>query len=157
MRWIRRRLTYANVAASAAFFLALGGGAYAVAAPSFVGDHGSVSVCVQPNQEMSAAVAGTDCPAGWVPLAVNQKGQRGKRGRRGRTGRKGDTGTTGLQGLTGATGAIGATGLIGPQGPKGATGASGPQGPAGPQGNTGATGATGRGAAWPSRSGDWGG
>jgi hypothetical protein len=63
MRRVSRCLSYPNVMASIALFLALTGGAYAVTGNPFVGKHGVVSVCVQPNNEMSVAAPGTK----WSP------------------------------------------------------------------------------------------
>jgi len=129
---IRRRLSYANVAATVALFLALSGGAYAVADSPFVGPNGVVSVCVQAvSDELQAVSPGTKCPNGEIALTLNQKGKPGKRGPRGARG------ATGPQGPHGATGPAGPQGVAGPAGPQGATGPAGPQGatgPAGPQG-----------------------
>jgi len=105
MRWIRRRMTYANIAASCAVFLALGGGAYAVGDPSSVADNGSVPVCGQLSQEISAAVMGTGCPSGGVAMTRNQNSHAGQPGRRGRTGAKSGTDPTGVAGAAGAAGA----------------------------------------------------
>src|SRR5690242_19716461 len=104
MRWISRRLSYANVVASVALFLALSGAAYAVAGNPFVGRHGIISACVESeggSHELSLVRPGASCPSGATALTLNQKGERGKQGRRGATGvhgLKGDTGATGLQG-----------------------------------------------------------
>ena len=144
MRWGSRRLSYASVAASIALFLALGGGAYAVAGNPFVANNGSITACIQPvNDELKALPTGSKCPTGYVALTLNQKGERGKRGPRGATGPHGPRGLTGAIGATGATGPTGPTGPAGPQGPKGDTGAAGATGPQGPRGLTGAIGATG--------------
>ena len=119
--------------ASAAFFLALTGGAYAVAGNPFVARSGAISVCVQPgDNELHAVRPGTQCPSGDVALRLNQKGLRGRAGRRGATG------------LQGAAGAIGASGPQGTKGDTGAAGATGPPGPQGAKGDTGAAGARGR-------------
>jgi hypothetical protein len=153
MGWIRRRLTYANVLASAAFFFALTGGAYAMVGNPFVAKDGSVTVCAQSrSDELTALPPGAKCATGYVTVRLNQKGQRGARGPRGATGATGATGLTGPKGDTGATGPQGPkgdTGATGPQGSKGDTGATGPQGPkgdtgaTGPQGPKGDTGMTG--------------
>ena len=47
MRRIHRHVTYGNVVATFALFLALGGSAYAVAGNPFVGRDGSISGCVK--------------------------------------------------------------------------------------------------------------
>jgi hypothetical protein len=121
--WIRRNLSYANIVASLALFIALGGGAYAFVGNPFVGRGGAISVCVQRiTHELQAVRPGTSCPNGDVTLKLNQKGQHGPAGTRG---------ATGHQGLPGATGPVG------PQGAKGSTGGAGPAGPRGPQGPAG--------------------
>ncbi|MGB0094847.1 MAG: hypothetical protein WBP81_20225, partial [Solirubrobacteraceae bacterium] len=144
MRWIRRHLSYANVTASVALFLALGGGAYAVASNPFVGRNGVIVGCVRRSDEaLRVVTVGATCPTGSVKVAFNEKGQRGTRGP---IGSRGAAGPQGLKGDTGAPGAQGTTGPAGPQGPKGDTGTTGAQGltgPAGPQGPKGDTGATG--------------
>jgi hypothetical protein len=100
--FLRRHLTYANVVASLALFLALGG----------------------------AAFAATQLPRNSVgtgqlkPEAVTA----GKIAKRTRNQLKGATGPAGAQGPTGKTGAKGATGARGATGPKGDTGARGPAG-----------------------------
>jgi hypothetical protein len=114
MRRIGRHITYANVTASLALFIALGGGAYAVAGNPFVGRKGKVSVCVQEGDRTLRAVKpGAKCAAGEVALTLNQRGKRGKRG---------------LPGAIGATGAAGAAGARGLQGPAGAAGTPGADG-----------------------------
>jgi hypothetical protein len=115
MRWISRRLSYANVVASTALFLALSGSAYAVVGNPFVGRHGAISACVVSEgggHELQVVRPGARCPRGSTSLTLNQKGERGP------------VGATGRGGATGATGPQGATGATGPQGPPGPTGAS---------------------------------
>jgi len=136
---IRRHLSYANVAATVALFLALSGGAYAVAENPLVGRNGAISVCVQAaDQELQAVRPGTKCPVGDVALTLNQNGRPGKhgqRGARGPTGPQGPQGPQGPKGSTGPTGPQGPTGNTGPTGPQGATGSRGPAGPQGVAGN----------------------
>ncbi len=105
MRAIRQRLTYANVIATLALFLALGG----------------------------AAVAATQLPRNSVgtgqlkPEAVTA-GKIAKKARKKLQGNTGPAGPQGPQGKTGKTGPKGATGAKGAQGvpgPKGATGDTG--------------------------------
>jgi hypothetical protein len=106
--FLRRHLTYANVVASLALFLALGG----------------------------AAFAATQLPRNSVgtgqlkPEAVTA----GKIAKKTRSQLKGDRGATGSQGATGKQGPKGATGARGATGPKGDTGARGPAGAAGADG-----------------------
>jgi|HubBroStandDraft_6_1064221.scaffolds.fasta_scaffold09947_1 hypothetical protein len=95
MRWIRRRLSYANIVASIALFLALGGGAYAIAGNRFVGPNGVVKMCIQSaNHVPLVASPGVACPAGSTPLALSQRGKRGPRGARGPKGKTGPAATT---------------------------------------------------------------
>ena len=127
MRRIRRHLSYANIVASIALFLAMTGGAYAVVGNPFVGANGAISVCIQRSNHLLRVVTpGRKCPNHGIPLTVNQKGQPARRDR--------TAGTHGATGLQGPTGNVGATG---PQGDIGATGAQGPAGPTGPQGPAG--------------------
>jgi hypothetical protein len=97
MRPLRQRLTYANVLATAALFLALGGSA--VAASHYV---------ITSKKQIS-------------PKVLKQL-----RGARGATGARGSIGPSGPTGQTGATGATGAGGPIGPMGPMGPKGDPGP-------------------------------
>lgn len=102
MDFLRRHLTYANVAASLALFLALGGAAYAATQLP----KNSVGTRQLRNGSVTAAkIAG--------------RTRRQLRGSRGPAGPQGPQGKTGKQGPKGATGARGAQG---PQGPSGADG-----------------------------------
>lgn len=93
MRWVRRRLSYANIVASIALFLALGGGAYAVVGNRFVGRTGAIKMCIQSASHVPLVVLpGAACPAGSTSLTLNQLGRRGRRGPRGAQGPKGKTG-----------------------------------------------------------------
>ncbi|HTQ69380.1 MAG TPA: hypothetical protein VMI13_11880 [Solirubrobacteraceae bacterium] len=97
------RVSYANVMATVAVFIALGGGAYA-ASSSFVGSTGTISGCVAKKGGAFRVVkSGKKCPHGSVALAFNQKGPQG------------------LPGAPGATGGVGATGPAGPEGISGQT------------------------------------
>lgn len=102
MRVIRQHLTYANVIASVALFLALGG----------------------------AAVAATQLPRNSVGTQQLKSGAVtiGKIARKARKQLHGRRGLQGLQGKTGKTGKTGARGPRGATGAKGSTGARGPRG-----------------------------
>jgi hypothetical protein len=92
MSRVRQRLSYANVVASIALFVALGGGAYAAVGNPFVSRKGVVRMCVQSANRVPVVVSPSDaCPAGSTRLSLNQKGQRGRRGPRGRQGKPGST------------------------------------------------------------------
>jgi Collagen triple helix repeat (20 copies) len=116
-RRFRVRATYANVASTAALFIALGGGAYAATGGQFVGPGGVIHGCV-PKTGGSLAVVrnGKKCPNGKVSLPFNQ---------------------------TGATGLPGSQGVAGPEGPQGSKGPQGIQGIQGIQGLKGDTGSPG--------------
>jgi hypothetical protein len=93
MRFVRQRLTYANVLATVALFLVLGGSA--VAAGHYV---------ITAKKQISPKVL---------------KALRGAKGAKGARGPMGSSGPTGQTGATGATGANGPIGPMGPMGPKG--------------------------------------
>jgi hypothetical protein len=112
LRRLSGRFTYANVVASLALFLALGGGAYAaVRLPS-----NSVGT----NQIKKAAVTQSKI----APSALKFL--------KGATGPKGDAGISGVPGAQGAQGPKGDAGVPGAQGAQGPKGDQGAQGPAGP-------------------------
>lgn len=106
---IRRHLSYANVTASVAVFIALGGGAYAA---SLTGSGGVISACAPKNGGSLVVVKpGKKCPKKDVSLPIDQKGQAGPNGKNGSDGKDGATGPAG------STGPVGLTGSTGPQGP----------------------------------------
>jgi hypothetical protein len=73
---LRSRLTYANVMATIAVFLALGGGAYA--AKSLVGSDGQINGCVGKRTGVARVVKpGKRCRHGETRLAWNQRGRNG--------------------------------------------------------------------------------
>jgi hypothetical protein len=105
MNFLRRHLTYANVAASLALFLALGGAAYAASTLP----KGSVGTSQLRNGAVTAAkiakktrqqLQGNRGPAG----ATGPEGKTGKVGPKGATGAKGATGTKGDTGTAGTNG-----------------------------------------------------
>jgi hypothetical protein len=164
MQRIRARLTYANVMATVAVFIALGGSSYAAVTlgKDSVGSREIRDGSVRGKDIKDHSITGTDILPGSLSttqigygslnggdiadhslmaadfadgqIPVGPKGEKGDQGIQGPQGDKGDTGATGPQGDKGDTGATG------PQGPKGDTGDTGPQGP---KGDTGATGAPG--------------
>jgi Collagen triple helix repeat (20 copies) len=110
---IRRRLTYANVAATLALVFAMSGGAYAAG-------HFLITSTKQIK-----------------PSVLKQL-----QGRAGKTGANGAQGPAGPGGPQGPGGAQGPAGPAGPTGATGATGPAGPTGPAGKNGADGTTGFT---------------
>jgi len=78
---IRPRLTYANVVATLALFLALGGGAFAAA--KFVGPGNVVRLCVSPGGAVRVLKVGAKCGRGKTVVPVNQTGPRGRTGSQG--------------------------------------------------------------------------
>ncbi|HEY2053338.1 MAG TPA: hypothetical protein VGH14_05315 [Solirubrobacterales bacterium] len=102
MGFLRRHLTYANVAATLALFLALGGAAYAAS-------------------QLPRNSVGT----GQLKAEAVTSGKIAKKARkqlRGSTGPQGPQGKAGPKGAAGAKGATGAKGAQGTQGPKGEPG-----------------------------------
>jgi hypothetical protein len=100
---LNRHVSYANVMATAAVFVALGGGAYA-ATGSFVGSGGTISGCVaKKGGALRVVKSGKKCPHGTVALAFDQKGPQGSTGAAGTTGAAGATGPSGPEGISGQT------------------------------------------------------
>jgi hypothetical protein len=76
----RPRITYANVVATLALFVALGGGAIA-AGGAFTGSDGKIHGCVAGNGRLSVLKPpATKCGTGKDRIAWNQRGPRGRRG-----------------------------------------------------------------------------
>jgi hypothetical protein len=95
--FLRRHLSYANVAATLALFLALGGAAYAA------------------TQLPRDSVGTPQLKKGAVTASkIAKKTRRQLRGAQGPAGAQGKTGKTGARGAKGATGATGAAGGNGP-------------------------------------------
>jgi hypothetical protein len=142
----RSKLTYGNVAATFAVFLALGGGAYAaVALPkNSVGTKQLKTNAVTSGKVLDGSLVAADFKPGQIDTGPQgPKGDIGPQGTRGTTGPQGPGGGTGPQGLPGAAGASGPTGPTGPTGVKGNTGTTGPTGLTGNTGGTGPSGPAG--------------
>src|SRR2546423_2018057 len=110
---IRSRITYANLIATGALFLALGGGA--LAATSFVGSGGQIRGCVSKGGQLTLVQPGKSCKKGLSAITWGQKGPKGD------PGAKGDSGTPGSPGTPGTNGANGTNGNNGTNGTNGAT------------------------------------
>lgn len=123
----RPSLNYANVTATLALILALGGTSYAA---------------VQIN---GATIERKSIPLNRLKgkLPAGKRGPAGPPGSTGAVGARGLTGPVGATGATGAVGSKGEAGIRGPKGDQGLTGAQGTTGAQGPAGATGAQGATG--------------
>src|ERR1700728_366618 len=106
-------LTYVrrHIVGFTALVLALGGSAYAVAAPS---SSSGVRVCVQSKTGvLRAAGPSGRCPGGERSFVAGLSGVRGPRGFRGRSGSRGPKGLSGAIGGIGPSGNVGATGGLG--------------------------------------------
>jgi len=121
-RFISRTPRYADVVATTALFLALGGGAYAASTLP--------ANSVGPNQIKNNAVSSKEVKDGSLLERDFKPGQLPK-GPKGDVGQKGDLGHPGDKG---------ANGDLGPKGDPGTTGDRGPKGDTGPKGATGAPG-----------------
>ena len=95
---LRARLTYANVAATLALFIALGGSSYA-------------ALNLPPNSVGSKQVKPGSLRASDFKASERSR-LRGRRGRAGATGPAGPRGVTGARGTTGARGATGPAGTV---------------------------------------------
>jgi hypothetical protein len=145
MRMLARRLSYANVVATLALFVALGGASYAavqlprasVGAPQLQRD------AVSSEKVRDGSLAARDFSAAERARLRGARGAAGKTGRAGKAGLVGAVGPAGAAGPKGETGATGATGATGPRGEPGARGATGAQGPQGEPGSADAWGRSG--------------
>jgi hypothetical protein len=103
---LRSRLTYANVMATLAMFVALGGGTYA--ATALVGPDGKVNGCVLAKGKTKGALRvvapNQRCRRGERPLTFNQQGPQGLAGGQGPPGGQGPQGPPGGQGPQGSPG-----------------------------------------------------
>jgi hypothetical protein len=103
------RLSYANVVASLALFIALGGSSYAAVQLSkgqVKGKH-LANNAVTSGKVKDGSLLSTDFKAGQLPAgAQGPQGAQGADGARGVQGDKGDTGAPGADGANGATNAV---------------------------------------------------
>jgi hypothetical protein len=102
MGLLRRHLTYANVAASLALFLALGGAAYAATQLP--------KNSVGTNQIRKEAVTAAKIAKKTRQQLQGARGPAGQQGPQGKTGKQGAKGATGARGAQGNTGAPGVDG-----------------------------------------------
>jgi hypothetical protein len=125
---LRSRLTFANVAAIAALFIALGGGAYAVQATT-ASDDTLYSCAKKKGGSLRVVKKARSCRKDERRITWNRSGLNGSAGPKGDSGSQGSRGDAGPAGQPGSNGQPGATGATGEAGPTGPTGATGPQGP----------------------------
>ena len=102
MRAIRQHLTYRNIAATLAVFLAAGGGAWAA-----TGGGATIHACYK--KRGGALRIASRCKRGEKTLSWNQIGPRGAKGTAGKAGARG---ATGLQGPSGKEGPRGEAGKV---------------------------------------------
>jgi hypothetical protein len=127
MRFVRRHMSYANVAATLALLLAMGGGALAAT-------HYLITSTAQISPRVLSQLRGHQGAPG-KPGKTGRTGRTGKPGKTGRTGRQGAPGPAGgPRGRTGPEGPAGAQGLPGTEGREGKEGKKGPRGEEGPRG-----------------------
>ena len=129
---IRSRLSYANVVATIALFLSLGGGAYAAIKlpPNSVGPRQIKKNAVRSSDVKNSSLLAADFKAGQLPRGA--QGHPGARGDAGPQGPKGDPCPPSdllCRGPKGDTGATGSPGAPGKDGTNGTNGAPGPPGP----------------------------
>ncbi|MDE3070314.1 MAG: hypothetical protein KGJ43_06265, partial [Acidobacteriota bacterium] len=97
---LRSGLTYANVTATIALFVALGGGAYATT--SLVARSGVIRGCVKKKGGALAVIRpGRRCPKGTVALSFDAEGHAGRQGAQGPTGQAGPAGQAGTNAVAG--------------------------------------------------------
>jgi hypothetical protein len=110
---LRGRLTYANVVATLALFLALGGTSYAVKqlGSNDIRDNSIRSRDVRDNSLGSGDIHNGSLALRDFKPSQRPRGPRGKGGPRGPRGLRGKTGKAGKRGKTGKTGAAGISGV----------------------------------------------
>jgi hypothetical protein len=113
MHKLGRSLSYANVMATVAVFLVLGGGAFA-AMKGLTTKGGAINGCVSARTHVLTVLKpGKRCGRGHVALAFNTKGVPGATGPGGPTGQAGPVGPPGPKGETGTAGNDGTPGAPG--------------------------------------------
>lgn len=138
-----RRPSYAEVVATLALFIALGGVSYAaIQIPkNSVGTKQLKKNAVTSKKVKNRSLLAADFKQGQLPRGAT--GAAGVMGPAGLMGPTGVTGAVGTAGATGSRGVTGADGTDGTDGLPGATGAEGAQGPTGADGQPGLDGTTG--------------
>jgi hypothetical protein len=106
---LKPRLTYANVMATIAVFVALGAGGYAAA--SFVGSNGVIHACVTKHGQLMLVKTGAKCHGGHA-ISWDQQGPRGQTGNQGANGNPGPRGPSDGYNATGGGGVGSATASV---------------------------------------------
>lgn len=105
LRKLRSKVTYANVAATLALVMAMGGGAFAVGA--VVDRSGKIQACYVKNGrtagDVRLLVKGTKCRKNEAKISWGQAGPQGSAGQNGAPGAAGATGPQGPAGASGGT------------------------------------------------------
>jgi Collagen triple helix repeat (20 copies) len=144
----RLKLTYANVIATLALFLALGGGgawAATTISNNSVGTSQLKNGAVTGQKVSEGSLLAKDFQSGQLPSgAVGPVGPTGPEGPAGPAGPQGAAGAKGATGKAGERGPSGEPGEPGDEGPRGARGQIGPEGEQGERGETGRRGAVGQ-------------
>jgi Collagen triple helix repeat (20 copies) len=106
---LRARLTYANVVASLALFIALGGSSYAALKlpKNSVGSEQLKANSITSAKVKGGSLSTTDLKASARSVLRGPRGRQGVQGPQGKTGATGKTGKTGSKGSTGARGTAG--------------------------------------------------
>lgn len=115
---IRKRATYANVAATLALLFAMTGGAFAAS-----------KYLITSTKQIKPSVLAQIKGKNGAPGKAGAAGAQGPQGQAGPAGAKGENGSNGTNGTNGADGKAGKDGAAGSKGSTGPTGATGPQGP----------------------------
>lgn len=131
MRGKFRKPTYAEIVATLALFIALGGISYAaIKIPNnSVGTKQLKKSAVNSAKVRDRSLLAKDFRKGQIPHGAT--GAQGAPGMIGPTGAAGATGASGIPGAVGATGPTGAAGVTGENGDPGQPGGAGPTGPTG--------------------------
>lgn len=124
LSFIKRRLTYANAAMTAALVFAMAGGAIAATGQGAGANDGQAAKAKKHQSEK----------ARYVITSKRQISPQVLKQLQGATGPEGKQGSTGPAGTSGKEGAAGKNGENGKDGTNGTTGPAGPAGPAGPTG-----------------------
>lgn len=131
---IRRHLTYANVAATMALLLAMGGSALAANHFATQASKNKEFTPIPKSREFGYVITSIDQISPRVQAQLTAAGRPSPAGPAGATGAPGSPGSQGPAGLPGAPGSPGSEGVQGPEGKPGAPGTPGAKGETGEPG-----------------------